>query len=81
MRIATSMIYAQQTAAIDDQQSLYAQIGQQLAPASSSTIPATIPARIGQDLELTLARRRRRSGHQRQSAVSELTTTDSALSS
>lgn len=82
MRIATSMIYAQQTAAIDDQQSLYAQIGQQLSTGKQLNDPSDDPTRIGQDLALhTALDANAQQATNVQSAVSELTTTDSALSS
>src|ERR1700681_4324167 len=82
MRIATSTIYAQQTAAIDDQQALYAQIGQQLSSGVQLNNPSDDPTRIAQDLSVRTAIDA--SGQQSknvQSAVSELTTTDGALSS
>jgi flagellar hook-associated protein 3 FlgL len=82
MRIATSTIYAQQTAAIDDQQTLYAQIGQQLSSGKQVTNPSDDPARIAQDLSLhTAIDETNQQSTNVQSAVSELTTTDSALSS
>src|SRR6202165_381649 len=82
MRIATSMIYAQQTAAIDDQQALYAQIGQQLSSGKQLTAPGDDPARIAQDLTLhTTIDQQNQQSTNTQSAVSELTSTDSALSS
>jgi flagellar hook-associated protein 3 FlgL len=82
MRIATSTIYAQQTAAIDDQTSLYAQLGQQLSSGKQLNAPSDDPTRIAQDLSVRSAIDA--TGQQSknvQSAVSELTTTDSALSS
>lgn len=82
MRIATSMIYAQQTSAIDDQQSLYAQVGQQLSTGKQLNDPSDDPARIGQDLQLHAALdANAQQATNVQSAVSELTTTDGALSS
>jgi flagellar hook-associated protein 3 len=82
MRIATSMIYAQQTSAIDDQQALYAQIGQQLSTGKQLNDPSDDPTRIGQDLQLhTALDTTAQQANNVQSAVSELTTTDSALSS
>ena len=82
MRIATSTIYAQQTAAIDDQQALYAQIGQQLSTGKRLNDPSDDPTRIGQDLQLhTALDTTAQQATNVQSAVSELTTTDSALSS
>ena len=82
MRIATSTIYAQQTAAIDDQQALYAQIGATLSSGKQLNDPSDDPTRIAQDLSVRTAIDA--TGQQAknvQSAVSELTTTDSALSS
>lgn len=82
MRIATSTLYAQQTAAIDDQQALYAQTGLQLSTGKQVSEPSDDPARIAQDLSVRTAIDA--TGQQSknvQSAISELTTTDSALSS
>lgn len=82
MRIATSTIYAQQTAAIDDQTSLYAQLGQQLSSGKQLGAPSDDPARIAQDLAVRSAiDSTGQESKNVQSAVSELTTTDSALSS
>src|SRR6202163_724888 len=82
MRIATSTIYAQQTAAIDDQQALYASIGQQLSSGKQLSDPSDDPARIAQDLSLhTAIDETNQQSTNVQSAVSQLTTTDSALSS
>ncbi len=82
MRIATSTLYAQQTAAIDDQQALYAQIGQQISSGKKLGAPSDDPARIAQDLALhTAIDETNQQATNVQSAVSELTTTDSALSS
>jgi flagellar hook-associated protein 3 FlgL len=82
MRIATSTIYAQQTAAIDDQQALYASIGQQLSSGKQLTDPSDDPARIAQDLNLhTVIDETNQQSTNVQSATSQLTTTDSALSS
>jgi flagellar hook-associated protein 3 FlgL len=82
MRIATSTIYAQQAASIDDQQALYAQIGQELSSGKQLTAPSDDPTRIAQDLSLHVAIGF--GGQQStnaQNATSELTTTDSALAS
>jgi flagellar hook-associated protein 3 FlgL len=80
MRIATSTIYAQQTAAIDDQQTLYAQIGQNLSTGKQLNDPSDDPARIAQDLTLhTALDETNQQSTNVQNAVSELTTTDSAL--
>ena len=82
MRIATSTIYAQQTAAIDDQQALYAQIGQELTTGKQLNAPSDDPAQIGQDLSVrTAIDETNQQSSNVQNAVSELTTTDSALSS
>jgi flagellar hook-associated protein 3 FlgL len=82
MRIATSTIYAQQTAAIDDQAALYAQVGQQLSTGKQLSDPSDDPARIAQDLSLhTAIDATNQQATNVQNAVSELTTTDSALSS
>ena len=81
MRIATSTIYAQQAAAIDDQQALYAQIGQQLNSGKQLNDPSDDPARIAQDLYCTPRSTGGQQSKDVQNAVSELTTTDSALSS
>jgi flagellar hook-associated protein 3 FlgL len=82
MRIATSTIYAQQTAAITNQAALYAQVGMQLSTGKQLTDPSDDPARIAQDLGLhTSIDTTGQQATNAQSAVSELTTTDSALSS
>jgi flagellar hook-associated protein 3 FlgL len=82
MRIATSTIYAQQTAAITDQESLYQLIGNQLSTGKQLQNPSDDPARIAQDLTLhTAIDATNQQSTNVQSAVSELTTTDSALSS
>ncbi|MEA2718920.1 MAG: flagellar hook-associated protein 3 FlgL, partial [Candidatus Eremiobacteraeota bacterium] len=82
MRIATSTTYAQQTAAITDQESLYQLIGNQLSTGKQLQDPSDDPARIAQDLTLHSAiDATNQQSTNVQSAVSELTTTDSALSS
>jgi flagellar hook-associated protein 3 FlgL len=82
MRIATSTIYAQQTAAIEDQAAVYAQVGQQLSTGKQLSEPSDDPARIAQDLSLhTAIDATNQQATNVQNAVSELTTTDSALSS
>jgi flagellar hook-associated protein 3 FlgL len=82
MRIATSTMYAQQTAAITDQESLYQLIGNQLSTGKQLQDPSDDPARIAQDLTLhTAIDATNQQATNVQSAVSELTTTDSALSS
>jgi len=52
MRIATSMIYAQQTAAIDNQAALEATLGQQLSSGKRLSAPSDDPRQIAQDLQL-----------------------------
>lgn len=82
MRIATSTIYAQQVAAIDDQAALYAQVGQQLSSGKQLSAPSDAPGQIAQDLALgTTIGATTQQATNVQNAVSELTTTDSALSS
>ncbi|HEV3088639.1 MAG TPA: flagellar hook-associated protein FlgL [Candidatus Elarobacter sp.] len=82
MRIATSTIYAQQTAAIDNQAALYADIGAQLSSGKQLNAPSDNPGQIGQDLQLhvTIDTTTQQSTNVK-NAVSELTSTDSALSS
>ena len=80
MRIATSTIYAQQTAAIDDQQALYAELGAQLSSGKKLGAPSDDPARIAQDLQVhTAIDATTQQSTNVQSAISQLTTTDSAL--
>src|ERR1700736_5370379 len=82
MRIATSSIYAQQTAAIDDQSALYLQIGQQLSSGKQLNAPSDDPGRIATDLGVhTSIDTTNQAATNVQNAVSELTTTDGALSS
>ena len=82
MRIATSTLYAQQTKAIDDQTLLYASLGQQLSSGKRLTQPSDDPAQIAQDLNLhTTIDATNQQATNVQNAVSELTTTDGALSS
>src|SRR3982074_2462213 len=82
MRIATSTIYDQQIAAIDDQAALYQQIGQQLSGGKQGSAPSDDPGRIATDLGLhTSIDTTNQASTNVQNAVSELTTTDGALSS
>jgi flagellar hook-associated protein 3 FlgL len=75
-------MYAQQTSAITDQESLYQLIGNQLSTGKQLQDPSDDPARIAQDLTLHSAiDATNQQSTNVQSAVSELTTTDSALSS
>ncbi|HEX3466646.1 MAG TPA: flagellar hook-associated protein FlgL [Candidatus Elarobacter sp.] len=82
MRIATSTIYAQQTAAIDDQTVQYAQLGTELSSGKQLNAPSDDPSQIAQDLQLhvTIDTTTQQSTNV-QNAVNELTQTDSALSS
>jgi len=82
MRIATSTIYAQQIASIDTQAAQYAQLGAQLSSGKSLNAPSDDPVQISEDLGLhtTIATQNEQSTNV-QNAVSELTTTDGALSS
>jgi flagellar hook-associated protein 3 FlgL len=82
MRIATSTIYAQQIAAIDTQAAQYAQLGVQLSSGKQLAAPSDDPAQISEDLGLhsTIGSQTQQSTNV-QNAVSELTTTDGALSS
>ena len=82
MRIATSTIYSNQAAAIDNQAALYQSEGQMLSSGKQLNAPSDDPAQIGMDLTTTSAISAE--GQQNSnvtSAVNELTTTDSALSS
>lgn len=82
MRIATSTIYSQQTAAIDDQNALYLQIGQQLSSGKKLQAPSDDPTQIAQDLQIhTAIDSVNQQSTNVQNAVSELTTTDGALNS
>lgn len=82
MRIATSTIYSQQTAAIDDQNALYLQIGQQLSSGKKLQAPSDDPTQIAHDLQIhTAIDSVNQQSTNVQNAVSELTTTDGALNS
>lgn len=82
MRIATSTIYSQQTAAMDDQNALYLQIGQQLSSGKKLQAPSDDPTQIAQDLQIhTAIEGVNQQSTNVQNAVSELTTTDGALNS
>jgi len=80
MRIATSTIYEQQTNSIDNLQVGYSNVGQELSSGKQLNVPSDDPTRIGQDLAVrtTLATEAQQANNV-QNAVSELTTTDSAL--
>jgi flagellar hook-associated protein 3 FlgL len=82
MRIATSTIYAQQTQAIDNQVSLYAGYANQLSTGKSLNAPSDDPTQIAQDLQVHISiDTTTQQSTNVQSAVNELTQTDSALSS
>ncbi len=82
MRIATSTIYAQQTAAIDNQTALYADLGAELSSGKQLNAPSDDPGQIGQDLQLHISiDTTTQQSTNVKNAVSELTSTDSALSS
>src|SRR5581483_381994 len=82
MRIATSTLYAQQTAAMDNQTALEANLGQQLSSGKKLNAPSDDPRQIAEDLQLHVAiDTTTQQSTNVQSAVSELTQTDSALSS
>lgn len=81
MRIATSTIYAQ-TAAIDDQAAAYAEIGAQLSSGKRLNAPSDDPGQIGQDLALHISVDTvTQQATNVKNSISELTSTDSALSS
>jgi flagellar hook-associated protein 3 FlgL len=82
MRIATSTIYAQQVAAIDNQAALYAQDAAALSSGKILNAPSDAPTVIGLDLQthVTIDVQTQQSTNI-QSAVNQLTQTDSALSS
>lgn len=82
MRIATSTIYAQQTAAIDDQAAAFANIGADLSSGKRLHAPSDDPSQIGQDLSLHIAIDTvSQQATNVKNSISELTSTDSALSS
>jgi len=81
MRIATSTIYSQQTAAIDNQSAQYAQLGQELSSGKSLTEPSDDPGQIAQDLQLhDQIAVQTQQGTNTTDASNQLTQTDSALS-
>ncbi|HTW82761.1 MAG TPA: flagellar hook-associated protein FlgL [Candidatus Sulfotelmatobacter sp.] len=80
MRIATSTIYAQQTAAIDNQAAQYAQLGGELSSGISLNEPSDDPLQIGEDLELHQTITTQTTESTNASAASnQLTQTDSVL--
>jgi len=82
MRIATSTIYAEQTAAIENLSAQYQNYGQQLSTGKSLNFPSDAPTDIGLDLstKATISLENQASNNLRDS-LGELTTTDSSLSS
>jgi flagellar hook-associated protein 3 FlgL len=80
MRIATSTIYSQQTAAIDNQSAQYAQLGAELSSGKSLTEPSDDPLQIGEDLQLhdTIATETTESTNA-SNASNQLTQTDGVL--
>lgn len=80
MRIATSTLYEQQTAAIDNQQFTYAGVGNQLSTGKQFNVPSDDPTRVAEDLGVrTRLATDAQQANNVQAAVAELTTTDSAL--
>ncbi len=82
MRIATSTIYSEQTAAILNLSAQYQDIGQQLSTGKSLNFPSDAPTDIGLDLatNATIGLENQADKNLRDS-LGELTTTDSSLSS
>src|SRR5580700_722309 len=82
MRIATSTIYENQIASIDNLSAQYQSIGQDLSTGKSLNVPSDDPAQISQDLTLTSTIASENSdASNATSAQAELTFTDSTLSS
>jgi len=82
MRIATSTIYSEQTAAILNLSAQYQDIGQQLSTGKSLNFPSDAPTDIGLDLatNATIGLENQADKNLRDS-LGELTTTDSSLAS
>jgi flagellar hook-associated protein 3 FlgL len=82
MRIATSTIYDNQTASIDNLETEYQTLGSQLSSGISFTAPSDDPTIVGEDLSLrtTLANETQQTADIT-SATNQLTSTDSALAS
>jgi flagellar hook-associated protein 3 FlgL len=80
MRIATSTLYSNQTAQIDDQSALYAQLGTELSTGKKLNQPSDDPTQISEDLTLstTIAAQTQQETNVTD-ATQQLTTTDSAL--
>jgi flagellar hook-associated protein 3 FlgL len=82
MRIATSTIYNDQTASIDNLSAQYQAIGQDLSTGKSLNVPSDDPAQISQDLTLTnTINQENGDASNAVAAQNELTFTDSTLSS
>ena len=82
MRIATSTIYNDQTASIDNLSAQYQSIGQDLSTGKSLNVPSDDPAQISQDLTLTnTINQENGDASNAVAAQNELTFTDSTLSS
>ncbi|HTJ27838.1 MAG TPA: flagellin hook IN motif-containing protein [Candidatus Limnocylindria bacterium] len=82
MRIATSSIYAQQVAAIDNQAALYAKYAADLSGGKMLNAPSDDPSVIAQDLQTHVAiDTETQQSTNIQGAVNQLTQTDSTLSS
>ncbi len=82
MRIATSTIYNNQTASIDNLSAQYQSIGQDLSTGKSLNVPSDDPAQISQDLTLTnTINQENGDASNAVAAQNELTFTDSTLSS
>ena len=80
MRIATSTIYAQQSASINNLEAKYQQQGQNLSNGVSLNGPSDDPARIGLDLNIrTTISVENQQVNNIQAATAQLTSTDSAL--
>jgi flagellar hook-associated protein 3 FlgL len=82
MRIATSTIYSEQTAAIENLAAQYQDIGQQLSTGKSLNFPSDAPTDIGLDLstKATISLENQADRNLRDT-LGELTTTDSSLGS
>ncbi|MGB8265495.1 MAG: hypothetical protein WCE44_04175 [Candidatus Velthaea sp.] len=80
MRIATSTVYDQQTASIDNLEAQYQSQASQLSTGKSFNGPGDNPTIVGQDLAVrtTLANEQQQTTNI-QNATAQLTTTDSAL--
>ena len=81
MRIATSTLYEQQTAAIDDLNVQNADVGSQLSTGKQLAAPSDDPTQIAADLSVrTTIAKQTKIASNIQGSTAELTATDSALS-